>query len=305
MTSSSYRPLFGFFLALTCTLLWGALPIFLTLALQSMNGETITFYRFLFAAVVVGITLVIQQSLPSVTQIRRSGLWLMLLAAFGLTLNYVLNLYGLMFIDPETVQVVTQLAPFLLMIGSIVIYKESFNLIEALGATVLFTGLLVFFNENLNRVFSTESDYSAGVWLIVLGSFAWALYALLQKRLLKVYSAKQLTFLIYGIGALCLLPLTSLEQLVSMNTLQLGALIFCCFNTVFAYGSFTEALNVWEASKVSAVIAATPIFTLLFMAFCVHYFPNIFVASDLNQWAYIGAVIVVIGSVLTAFRKRA
>ena len=42
-------------------------------------------------------------------------------------------------------------------------------------------------------------------------------------------------------------------------------LVFCSLNTVIAYGAFGEAMSHWDASRVSAVIALSPLLTLLFV----------------------------------------
>lgn len=304
MTHSQIKPIQGFLFSLLTTVLWGALPIFLTLVLTVMDGPTITFYRFAVAACCVFLLLMLRGDLPSFRLGVNKSSGLVLIAVMGLTFNYVFNLYGLALVNPETVQVVTQLAPFMLMLGSIVLYRERFNRQESLGAVVLMMGLLVFFNDNLGRLLAFDSDYGLGVLYIVLGCVAWATYGLLQKQLLRQHSAKQLTLFIYTGGALILIPAANMEQLFSLNTLQLWALVFCCLNTVFAYGAFTEAMNVWQGSKVSAVIAATPVFTFLFMELSVSYWPAIFTRSELNSWAYVGAGLVVVGSILTALRKQ-
>ena len=81
------------------------------------------------------------------------------------------------------------------------------------------------------------------------------------------------------------------------------ALLFCCANTIVAYGAFTEALNIWPASKVSAVLAMSPIFTFLSMSVAVKWLPGHFTASNLDYWAYIGAAVVIAGSALTALGR--
>jgi hypothetical protein len=50
-----------------------------------------------------------------------------------------------------------------------------------------------------------------------------------------------------------------MTQLMDMQMIHVLALLFCCANTVVAYGAFTEALNIWQAAKVSAVLAMAPI----------------------------------------------
>ena len=50
--------------------------------------------------------------------------------------------------------------------------------------------------------------------------------------------------------------------LAGLDGLQLAMLGFCCANTLAAYGSFGEALYHWDLSRVSAVLATAPLFTI-------------------------------------------
>lgn len=295
---------YGFILSLVTAFMWGVLPIFLKLTLTAMDPTTITWYRFFFAAVFVLIVLLFQRGLPQKRNFSGALFLLVLIAAIGLTANYVANVLGLVYINPETAQIIIQLAPFLLMLGGVIFYKETMSNMEKFGAVVLFSGLLLFFNENLLLLFSTGSEYSFGALIMLIAAFSWAVYALLQKILLRSYTAKQLTLLIYALGAAMLFPFVQLESLGSLSTPQLFSLLFCCVNTVVAYGAFTQALAVWKAAKVSAVIALTPIFTIGSMEFAVYYFPDYFTSSELNIWAYLGAGIVVVGSMLCALGKE-
>ena len=230
-------------------------------------------------------------------------MWLLLFATVALVVNYVANVKGLEYIEPETAQILMQLAPMLLMLGGIVLFKERFNRIEMAGAAGLILGLLMFFNDKLLLLVGAASNFSIGVWVIVLAAVTWAGYALTQKVLLRSLTAKQLTLLIYALGAALLLPFTQLADLFEMNQFQLFALLFCCLNTVFAYGAFTEALNVWHASKVSAVIALSPVFTFISMEVAVIWLPDQITATELDSLAYAGAVLVVLGSITAALGK--
>ena len=294
----------GFWLSLLTACMWGILPVFLKLCLQVMDSSTITWYRFLFAASVVFLLLSKRRALPVLGRQRGASIGLLLVAALALVVNYVANVEGLEYINPETVQVVMQLAPFMLMLGGILLFKEGFNRREALGAMVLLIGLALFFNQRLGLLLGGVGQYSTGVLIIVLAAVTWAGYALAQKVLLRSLTAKQLTLLIYALGVVMLLPFASLSSVLDMNALQLGALLFCCINTLIAYGAFTEALNVWDASKVSAVIALSPLFTFLSMEMAVSLMPNHFVASELDLWSYLGAALVIAGSMTAALGKR-
>lgn len=297
------RHWYGFGLSLTTAVLWGVLPIFIKICLEAMDAVTITLYRFVVAGVFVLFVLIKKKSVPRLKSLGRNKGILLGLATLFLVVNYVANVKGLEYLAPETTQVVMQVAPFLLMIGGIIFFGERLKKIEIFGAVLTFSGLMLFFNDRLADLFLSLNHFTLGVLIVVFAATTWAAYALLQKPLLRVLTAKQLTLLIYILGALLLLPFAHLGQLAMMNKLQLFALLFCCINTIVAYGAFTEAMNVWQASKVSAVIALAPLFTFISMFIAVHLFPEYVKPSELDMWAYIGGGIVIAGSALTSMGR--
>ncbi|WP_438865034.1 DMT family transporter [Neptunicella sp.] len=297
------RHWYGFFLALTTAVMWGVLPVFLKLSLQKMDPVTITWYRFAVAALFVLLVLWRKRALAGVFRLGKKNNLLLAVASIGLIINYVFYLQGLDYLNPETAQVLIQLAPFLVMIGGIYLYKEKFSRLEWVGAVLLFAGMLLFFNNRLDELLSSLNQYSLGVIMILLAAITWAVYGLLQKRLLRVTGAKQITLVMYLAGVLALLPFSSLGTVMELSRLQLWSLAFCCANTIVGYGAFTEAMSVWHASKVSAVIALAPIVTILSMALAVRIWPEYFAVSDINWLAYVGAGLVVCGSIMASMGK--
>ncbi|MCG8435597.1 MAG: EamA family transporter, partial [Gammaproteobacteria bacterium] len=77
-------------------------------------------------------------------------------------------------------------------------------------------------------------------------------------------------------------------------------LVFCCANTLIAYGSFAEALNLWDASKVSATLALAPLFTIGTLKLIVFINPDYAFSDRLNWLSVFGAILLIIGSALTA-----
>ncbi len=301
--SPALRHWYGFGLSLITALMWGMLPVFLKICLQATDAITITWYRFTFAAIFVFFILAKKRALPAFRQLSGRTWLFLLLATLGLVGNYVGYVEGLHYLTPEAAQVLIQLAPFLLMLGGIVFYKERFTRMEMLGALVLLVGMLTFFNHKLLTLVSAFSEFGWGVFLVSMAAVVWAGYALLQKVLMRSLTAKQLTFMLYLMGALLLAPLAHTLDAGSMTLWQGLALLFCCFNTVIGYGCFTEAMQVWQAAKVSAVIALAPVFTIITMEISMWIAPEYFPSSDLNALAYTGALIVVIGSIMAALGK--
>ena len=299
------KSLSGLLLALTTAVLWGMLPIALKILLDVITANTITAIRFVAAAVMVGIWLGVRGKLPALAVLlNRKAAWLLLIAVAGLLSNYIMYLSGLNYLTAETGQVVIQLAPFLMMLGGVIIFKERLLLWQKAGAIMLVAGLLLFFNERLLVLVLQAGSETLGVLLVIAAGVTWAAYALAQKQLLVHYSSKQIMYLLYFAGSIAFLPLADFSPLQSMNQLHWALLVFCCLNTVVAYGAFAEALHHWEASKVSAVLAVTPLFTILFANVIGWVLPDFLVPQQLNLWSWLGAVFVVLGSALTALAPQ-
>jgi drug/metabolite transporter (DMT)-like permease len=299
------KSLVGLLLALTTAILWGILPIALKILLDVLTANTITLIRFLAAAVIVGIWLGARGKLPKAALLITPKIAkLMLIAVAGLLSNYIMYLSGLNYLSAETAQVVIQLAPFLMMIGGVFIFKEHLLRWQKAGAVILVAGLLLFFNERLVQLILQAGTETLGVLLVITAAVTWAAYALAQKQLLVHYSSKQIMYLLYVAGTIAFMPVSDFTPLLTMSNLHWLLLIFCCLNTVVAYGAFAEALHHWEASKVSAVLAATPLFTILFANLVGWLFPAYLSAQQLNLWSWLGAALVVVGSALTALAPQ-
>lgn len=96
------------------------------------------------------------------------------------------------------------------------------------------------------------------------------------------------------------LPFSSFDALSELTNIQWYLLAFCGLNTLVAYGCFSEALAHIEASRVSAVIAMTPLVTLLLVQSIP--MPDIVVES-LQTITILRSNFVVTGSIMTATLK--
>lgn len=298
------RPVFGFALSLLTAFMWGILPHFMLLVLTAIDPITVSFYRFLFAFLVVLAVITLKNQWPAKSQFKQGRFAIVLLAGLALSANYVGYVKSLEYLHPETAQVIIQLAPFLLMLGGVWFFKEVFTRLQLVGAVTLMLGFSLFFDNKWHALLAFGDSYSVGVFIMVFAAVTWVAYALLQKFLLLHFSARQMTLIFYGLGAMMLLPLSDITSIDALTWVSGIALLFCCINTLVAYGSFTRAMSVWEASKVSAVIAMAPVFTILSSGLAVAVYPQFFEHSDLTQTAYIGGFLVVIGSMLTALGRR-
>ncbi|MDY7566017.1 DMT family transporter [Pseudomonas sp. RTC3] len=300
MHVSSGRWLYGLSLALVTAVLWGILPVKLKQVLQVMDPVTVTWFRLLVSGSLLFIWLASVGRLPSFNVLGRKGKGLVALAVCGLVGNYVLYLIGLKMLSPGTTQLVIQMGPVLLLISSIFLFKERFSLGQGVGLLVLLIGFGLFFNQRLIELLTSLGDYTAGILTVLLASAVWAFYGLSQKQLLTVWNSLQVMMVIYLFCALLVTPWAHPMEALQLSPLQGWLLLACCLNTLVAYGAFAEALAHWEASRVSATLAITPLVTFASVATAAWLWPDYVQSEDINGLGYSGAVLVVLGSALTA-----
>jgi drug/metabolite transporter (DMT)-like permease len=296
----SGRASLGFAFAFLTMAAWGVLPLALELVLQSLDTATITWFRFLVSALLLGLFLAQRRALPDLRGLGRSG-WILLAAAtFGLAANYIAYLEGLDRTTPANAQVLIQTAPLLLSLGGILVFRERFSPGQWLGFTVLVAGLGLFFAAQLRALAGEAQRYLSGVAMLGLAAITWAAYGLAQKQLLRRLRAQAIMVCVYAGCVVCFWPWAHPSALASLGALPLALLLFCAVNTLVAYGAFASALEHWEASRVSAVIALTPLATLAFSSLAAGLWPARFTAEALSPPSFAGAALVVGGSLLVA-----
>ncbi|TWX72826.1 DMT family transporter [Colwellia sp. C1TZA3] len=310
MTELTNTSIKGLMLAMTTAVMWGLLPLALKSVLVLMDAYTITWYRFVFAAFFVTLLLSATRKIPRSALQQTSVMKRLLLAAILLSFNYILYLVSLHYIPVETAQMLIQMAPFFMLLGSVVVMKEHFSRGQMVGSLVLISGLLLFFNQRfisdsgIDNSAMDNHDFLLGFIIMFGAAITWAAYAIIQKQMLRYYSSNQIMWCIYLLSALFFLPLASPEKIMSLDDSALLLLLFCCANTLIAYGTFAKSLEYLSTAKVSATLAITPLLTVMFATIAEQIWPSTFQAQQLNVLAYIGAGFVVLGSMLTALGNR-
>jgi drug/metabolite transporter (DMT)-like permease len=294
----------GLSFSLVTAIMWGGLPIALKVVLGEMDSITVTWYRFSGSAL-IALLWYGHRSGDAIKRLLTRPLWpLTLLAVVGLLANYILYIMGLNQTTAEAAQILIQLAPLLLLVGSVWLFKEPFSAPQWLGVAGFTLGLLLFFHHRLRTLASLDESYLLGLLFLLLAATTWAGYGLAQKQLLKQVSSNELLLLLYVAGSLCFWPAASPGQIQQLDGFGLMMLAFAALNTIIAYGSFGFAMTHWEASRVSAVITVTPLLTLSFVFLSNVLYPGFIQTEPLDWLNWLGAVLVVSGSTLAALGNR-
>jgi drug/metabolite transporter (DMT)-like permease len=300
MHAPSGRWLRGLGLTSITVLLWSVLPFILKDLLRAIDPFTLSAFRLLTAGSLLALWLALRGRLPLPASLGRSGVALLAVATLGLASNYVLYVLGLRLLTPGTTQLLIQLAPLLLLLGSLLVFRERLTRLQAFGTALLGVGFLCFFNQRMGELFAPHSGYALGVFFIVLAALTWAIYGLAQKQLLSLWSSAAVIAWVNIACGILLAPVSTPATLLTLSPVRWLLLLASALNTLIAYGAFAEALAHWEASKVSATITTTPVLTFALAPWVAFAFPGFAPPEQHNALAYFGAGLVVAGSALAA-----
>jgi drug/metabolite transporter (DMT)-like permease len=294
----------GLALALATAACWATLPIALKVSLEALDPLTLTWFRFLVAAGLMGAWLAARGKLGAYRTLGRRGWGLLALAAVMLVGNYVLYLLGVQLTTPGNAQVLIQLAPLLMALGGIVVFGERYAPAQWLGLAIILAGLALFFADQWRSGAGAPRDYVLGSALVVVGAIVWAVYALAQKQLLQSLDSTAVLWVVYAVATLCLWPFAHPSSLARLDAMHAWMLAYCALNTLVAYGAFAEALAHWEASRVSAILATTPLLCLASVAAVHGLWPTLVATESVGATGYVGAVAVVAGSAMSSLLGR-
>jgi drug/metabolite transporter (DMT)-like permease len=292
----------GLLLALGTATMWGTLPVALHQVAPTIGPATSTFFRFFIAALLLTPYLLVTRQVNNQHKLKSAKLLALTLAAgLLLTGNYGFYILGLERTSAEATQVMIQLAPMLLLLAGLWLFKETFSTQQWLGVFAFALGLLLFFERQISQLLFDFGDYGLGLVFIIMSAIFWTGYAIIQKYLLNDFQSSETMLILYWIGSLVFLPLSDFSTMGQLNSLQWVALLFCGLNTLIAYGCFAEAMAHLEASRVSAIIAITPLFTIAIAQLLpIGDMP----VEPLTGLSILGAILVVSGSITTAIAKK-
>ena len=298
----SGRRTLGFGLALITTYFWSVLPIILKALLGSMDAYTLTWYRFGIAAGILCFYVGFRYGFRVFFSLKRSGFLLGIVCIFGATSNYVTYLLGLEYMSPGGAQVVIQLAPVLTLLGGLVLFHESFSKRQWIGFLVLLVGIGLFFNTRYDDLFS-GSNLVVGIFWVAVSALAAACYALAQKQLLQILTPESILLLLYLFGCLMLSPFAHPSQGLQLTEIQMFLVILSALITLFSYFCYASAMKHIEISRIGLILSLNPLMTVGNMALVAVFLPGFVAPESLNILSWIGAVLVVFGSMMGVGRS--
>ena len=297
MVNSHY--LRGILLSIVTALLWGVLPIFLKITLQDFHAGTISWFRFLFALLILAT--IMQWKAHRPLNIFRKLPWMGVLGGACLSANYYWVTLGVDLSGPSNMAVLIQTASIFLVLAGVYVFHERLALKQTLGMVIAGSGLFLFFYDQQSHI-QDAGDYYYADFLIILAGLVWVGYMVSQKFLSRQYGAQSLNLLVYAVATLTLIGGVEWEDFTRAGLTSWLSMIFCGINTLLAYGALAEAVKYIPLALISVIISLNPLITLLGM--------KVLPAMDffglqpdpIGAVGYCGGMVAVAGVVLVVYR---
>lgn len=290
----------GILFSIATALLWGVLPIFLKICLQGFHAGTISWFRFLFAFLILFV--ILQWKAHEPLDILRKPPWMGILGGACLSANYYWVTVGVDLSGPSNMAVLIQTASVFLVLAGVYVFRERLTLRQTLGMLVAGSGLFLFFHDQQSRIQKT-GDYYYADFLIVLAGMVWVGYMVSQKFLSRQYGAQSLNLLVYAVAVFTLIGGVDWANFTSAGLTAWLSLIFCGINTLLAYGALAEAVKYIPLALISVIISLNPLITLLGMKILPEMGFAGLQPDPIGSLGYWGGVIAVTGVVLVVYRQ--
>lgn len=292
----------GIIYASVTAFFWGFLAIALKVAVQEVEPIAVVWFRF-----VVAFTLLATWQLfknPSSFKIYKKPPLLLILAAIGLTWNYISFMLGIHYTTPSNAQLFIQTGPIMLAVAGFVLFKEKINRNQIIGFAIAISGLVFFYHDQLSAFFDEQGQYTKGVAFVLSSALAWATYAISQKKLVVNYSVESLNLFLFGVPALLFIPFVNFAPLLHLHYTWWLLLIFLGLNTIIAYTCLAQALKYTEANKVSMIIIVNPIITFITMGILTKFDVSWIAHERFSMITILGASLVITGAILISKKSK-
>ncbi len=273
------------------SILWGASFVGVKVALRDFSPIALLVFRYGIALIIMapivhwleGIRLPNRRQLPA----------LLLLGALGVSLNQLLQSFGMLWTSASQASWLTAVAPVMIAVMGWIFLREGHAKRQILGLALSMAGaVLISYEPNPNPA---QAASRWGPVLILLAALAWAGFTVLGKRLVISLLPLNMTTIALFLGWFLILPAfigtgawQGLDQVSMRGWLAVIFLAVAC--TVGAYTLYFLALRGAETALVAVVQYLEPMTTMVLAAFILQ--------ERLTWMSLLGGALILMGVVL-------
>ncbi len=298
-----------YLLLILVAVFWGIAPPVIKYTLGYFPTTLFLTYRFLMISAVMIPYLLITEpdSWQSMGELKPRD-WLILIACgfVGSTVQLGLLFWGLELTTSLDASVINATSPILAALASHYILREFIPPREKIGHIIAFIGSLIIVVQPMFEGHRLFSGSITGNLLILSGTIAWVIYALITKRELKhKMSPLLLTVTMFFTGLVSMSVITfftyppSKIQSILISapiSAHLGVLYMALFSGALAYWAYQEAQKTVTVAEANIFLYLPPVFTLPLAYFWLH--------EHISLMFLFGSLVVTIGVIYAESRHR-
>ncbi len=291
----------GLIYTLITVLMWGVLAIALKVAVKVIDSPTIVWFRFSLAFTGMAIWAAFTE--PKALKILYQPSLILVISTLMLAWNYIGFMLGVQYTSPGNAQIAVQTGQIVLAIFGIVFFKERLTLLQSIGFLLTLLGFWIFYQQHVTVANEDTSQYTKGILYTVSGALTWAIYAAMQKKLVRQHPVTTLNIFIFGLPVLLYFPFANFESLQHLSLGYWLLLIFLGANTLISYVCLSLALKFMEAGKVSVLLIMNPILTFVIMGVLTWLQVTWIAPEHFSVLSVLGALIALGGAMLVVWKK--
>jgi drug/metabolite transporter (DMT)-like permease len=292
----------GILYASITAVFWGFLAVALKIVDNDVEPETIVWFRFLLAFLMLAGWQSAKDKKAFKLLIKPP--LLLIVATLALSWNYISFMMGVHYTTPSNAQLFIQFGPIILAVAGLVFFRERINKLQIIGFAIAILGMAFFYRDQLLAFFDVQENYNLGVAYTLTSAVAWATYAILQKKLVGKYSTESLNLFTFGLPIFLYLPFVNFGSLLHLNWVTWLLLLFVGLNTLFSYTFLSMALKNTEANKVSVIIIINPVITFITMGILTRLNVSWIAHERFSAITILGALLVISGAILVAKKQK-
>jgi drug/metabolite transporter (DMT)-like permease len=274
-----------------CQLIFSATPLFTKVALSDFEPLTLGLLRFVIAAIILNLILLISGQFRSIS--RKNRLTVIFLGLLIAPINQGFFLFGLELTTPGHSALMFSMTPLFVYILAIPILSEKFYPGKMAGILIALAGVIIIL---LDRNITVEPKFYWGDLLIMVAVIAWALYIVLGKKL--VAELGSIVAYSYSItaGMFLFLPMGA-HSAAAADFMQpsliawAGLLYIAVLTTSTAFPLWYWALKYMEASRLSIYMYIQTILAT--------FWSYIFLSEELTLNFILGGITILAGVFIT------
>lgn len=223
---------------------------------EGLNSNSVLFYRFSFAAIILAVLMVMQKKPFSVTKKE-----LLILGVLGILFAIsALSLFtSFHYMDAGVASTILFVYPVMVAVIMAVFFKERISVITILSISLALGGIGLLYKSGSGSTLST-----VGISLVIVSSLSYALYIIVVNKSNLIMSSVKLTFYVL---LFCILVITIHSfkgesnhlQLLSTPTMWLWAIVLALVPTIISLIFMVKAVHAIGSTPTAIMGALEPL----------------------------------------------